>query len=112
MQRQTYCPGQNEPAMIDLPLILMYTSSVHKDESMISVKVTDLRHNLPAYLEKVRRGQRIRVTSRGKVIAELTPPSADPDEVAAARALLKNSVIRYEDPFEPAILPEEWESEG
>jgi antitoxin (DNA-binding transcriptional repressor) of toxin-antitoxin stability system len=73
------------------------------------VNVTELRKNLPTYLERVRRGQRIRVTSRGKVIAELSPPGAEPDEVEAARALLKDSVVRYEDPFEPAIPPEEWE---
>ena len=76
---------------------------------MIHVNVTDLRQNLPAYLERVRKGQRIRVTSRGKVIAELSPPGAEPDEVEAARALLKGSVIRYEQPFEPAIPSEEWE---
>ena len=76
---------------------------------MISVKVTELRQNLPAYLARVSKGLRIRVTSRGKVIAELSPPSAEPDEVEAARALLKGSVLRYDDPFEPAIPPEEWE---
>jgi antitoxin (DNA-binding transcriptional repressor) of toxin-antitoxin stability system len=77
---------------------------------MASVNVTELRQNLPAYLERVRKGQRIRVTSRGKVIAELSPPSASGDEVAAARALLKGSVLRFDRPLEPAIEPEEWEA--
>ena len=77
---------------------------------MITVKVTDLRQNLPAYLERVRKGQRIRVTSRGRVIAELSPPSAEPDEVEIERALLRGSVIRFDHPLEPAIGPEEWET--
>jgi antitoxin (DNA-binding transcriptional repressor) of toxin-antitoxin stability system len=80
-----------------------------REPGMISVKVTDLRQNLPAYLERVRKGQRIRVTSRGRVIAELSPPSAEPDEVEAARSLLRGSVVRYDHPFDPAVAPEEWE---
>jgi antitoxin (DNA-binding transcriptional repressor) of toxin-antitoxin stability system len=76
---------------------------------MEEVNVTQLRQNLPAYLEKVRRGRRIRVTSRGNVIAELAPPTAPADEASAARAMLKGSVLRYDGPFEPAAPPEEWE---
>lgn len=76
---------------------------------MKDVNVTELRQKLPAYLEKVRKGQRIRITSRGKVIAELSPPTARVDEVDAARALLKGSICRYDRPFEPAIPPAEWD---
>ncbi len=79
---------------------------------MSSVNVTELRQNLPAYLEKVRRGQRIRVTHRGRVIAELSPPAATPDEATAARALLRGSITRYDRPLEPAIAPNEWEANG
>jgi prevent-host-death family protein len=39
---------------------------------MADVNVTDLRHNLPSYLERARRGERIRVTSRGEVIAKIS----------------------------------------
>ena len=77
---------------------------------MTSVNVTELRQNLPAYLEKVRKGQRICVTSRGKVIAELAPPTAPVDEARAARGVLAASVVRYDRPFEPAIEPGEWEA--
>ena len=76
---------------------------------MNEVKVTDLRQNLPAYLARVRRGERIRVTSRGKVVAELAPPAAEPDEVASARARLRGSVKKYERPLEPVIDPGEWD---
>ena len=76
---------------------------------MTNVNVTTLRQNLPAYLEKAQKGQRIRVTLRGKVIAELSPPTCTMDEAARARAMLKGSVRRYERPFEPASTPQEWE---
>ncbi len=76
---------------------------------MKEVKVTELRQNLPAYLARVRRGERLRVTSRGKVIAELAPPAPSPDEVAAARARLRGSVLRYDRPLEPVIDPGEWD---
>lgn len=76
---------------------------------MKDVKVTELRQNLPAYLARVRRGERIRVTSRGKVVAELTPPAAPPDHVAAARARLRGSVRRFDRPLEPVIEPGDWD---
>lgn len=42
---------------------------------MKDVKVSELRQRLPEYLAKVRHGERLRVTSRGKVIAEIAPPA-------------------------------------
>lgn len=76
---------------------------------MKEVNVTELRQNLPGYLAEVQRGERIKVTSRGKVIAELGPPATSPDEAAAARARLRGSVLRYERPLEPVIDPSEWD---
>src|SRR5260221_11573865 len=75
---------------------------------MKDVKVTELRQKLPEYLAKVRRGERFRVTSRGRVIAEIVPPAAAKDEAAAARARLRGSVRRYERPLDPVIDPGEW----
>ena len=76
---------------------------------MEEVKVTELRQNLPEYLAKVKRGQRVRVTSRGTAIAEIVPPSASKKEVEAARARLRGSVLRYDKPLEPVIDPGEWD---
>jgi prevent-host-death family protein len=76
---------------------------------MKEVNVTKLRQNLPAYLARVRRGERIKVTSRGAVIAELAPAAPSPDEAAAARARLRGSVRRYDRPLEPVIDPGEWD---
>ncbi len=73
------------------------------------VKVTELRQKLPDYLARVQGGERLRVTSRGKVIAEITPPAASRDEANAARARLKGSVLRYDNPLDPVLAPEEWD---
>ena len=53
---------------------------------MKDVKVTGLRQKLHKYPAKVRRGERLRVTSRGQVIAEIASPAAARAEAAAARA--------------------------
>ena len=77
---------------------------------MKEVNVTELRQNLPAYLARVRQGERVRVTSRGKVIAELTPPAPSASESAAAWRRLRGSVLRFDRPTEPVIDPEEWDA--
>ena len=76
---------------------------------MKEVNVTELRQNLPGYIAKVQRGERIRVTSRGKVVAELAPPASSPDMAAAARARLRGSVLRYDRPLEPVADVGEWD---
>jgi prevent-host-death family protein len=75
---------------------------------MTSVNVTDLRQNLPSYLERARCGERIRVTSRGKVIAEISSPKAAEEEAELIREQLRGSVVQYELPAEPAHAREEW----
>ena len=76
---------------------------------MKDVNVTELRQNLPEYLARVQRGERLRVTNRGHAIAEIAPPSASLEEAQAARARLRGSVLRYERPLDPVFSPEEWE---
>jgi prevent-host-death family protein len=75
---------------------------------MIEVNVTDLRQNLPSYLERARRGERIRVSSRGEVIAEISSPKAAEEEAERIRGQLRGSVLQYESPTEPAHAGEEW----
>ena len=52
---------------------------------MLNVNVTELRSHLPDYLKKVRAGEEVAVTSRGKVIARLVP---EVDETVVARQRL------------------------
>lgn len=76
---------------------------------MADVKVTELRQNLPEYLARARRGERLRITSRGKPIAEIAPPGTAPSAAAEARSRLRGSVLRYDRPLDPVIAPDEWE---
>jgi prevent-host-death family protein len=77
-------------------------------DAVEDVNITELRQHLPTYLAKVRRGARLRVTSRGAAIAEIRPPSPLRDESDAARARLRGSVLRYDRPLDPVIDPDEW----
>lgn len=77
---------------------------------MTDVNVTELRLQLPTWLARVARGERLRITQRGRVVAEITPPSASREQAAAARARLAGSVLRFDAPTEPILDPSEWDS--
>jgi prevent-host-death family protein len=76
--------------------------------TMSEVSVTDLRQNLPSYLERARRGERIRVTSRGAVIAEITGPKTTEEDAGLIRKQLRGAVVHYASPTEPAYQAEDW----
>ena len=83
---------------------------------MTTVGIRELKARLSAYVRRARRGEVIRVTDRGDVVAELRPPSSAqnvPAEMAglhelAKRGLLRlgksNKGVRY--PRSPVRLPE------
>ena len=71
------------------------------------VSISRLRQSLPAFLGKVRRGAILRVTSRGKPIAEIRAPAPHPDAVDEVRARLRGSVRRYSRPTVPAWTGDE-----
>lgn len=75
---------------------------------MTDVSVTALRQHLPEFLARVSRGERLRITSRGKVVAEISPPPAEVD-LDATRALLKGSVLRFDDLLAPVLDGQEWD---
>jgi len=76
---------------------------------MIRVNVTELRNHLPAYLGKVKTGEEIAVTSRGKIVALLV---SDKDECSAARSRL--AAIRKSSWIGDVVSPtgEAWEAES
>jgi prevent-host-death family protein len=43
---------------------------------MISTGIRDLKNNLSRYVRRVAAGERVAVTDRGRVVAELVPPSS------------------------------------
>ena len=77
--------------------------------AMKEVNVTELRQKLPEYLAKVRHGERLRITSRGKTIAEIVPPVPSECEAEELRARLGRCVLRYDRPLDPAFEPDEWD---
>ena len=75
---------------------------------MPDVNITELRQNLPSYVDQARRGKEIRITVRGKVVARIVP---DKDEQEAARLRLNTlrSSSRVDDVLSPS--DESWEVE-
>lgn len=82
---------------------------MESSEPEIEVSVTRLRQDLADYVARARRGERIRVVSRGEVVAELVPPVYPANEVNAAKQRLHGSVRRYVRPLDPVIDPAEWD---
>ena len=76
---------------------------------MAITSVSELRRNLQAFLAQVAAGERIRVTAHGRTIAEIGPPSPEPDAADAARQRLSGSVLAFDRPLEPAYSTEEWQ---
>jgi prevent-host-death family protein len=74
---------------------------------MLSVNVTELRSHLPDYLNKVKSGEELAVTSRGKVIARLVP-EIDESEAARQRLEAMRGKSWVGDVVSP--LEEEWEA--
>lgn len=64
---------------------------------MRAVGVRELRNNLSEYLRAVKAGDRVLITDRGQVIAELRPPAVDAELLkvppALARLIRKRTVI-------------------
>lgn len=75
---------------------------------MREVNVTELRNNLPKYLSSVENGKEILVTSHGRVIARILPPSDTKRD-----ALVQLKVLRKHCKIGDIISPidEDWESD-
>lgn len=76
-----------------------------------TVGAADFKAKCLALIEEMNRTKiPIIVTNRGKPVAELFPARAT--EVAAQSLLgaMKNTSYHYDDPFGPAIDPNEWEA--
>ncbi len=75
---------------------------------MAKVNITELRQNLPEYLARVRDGEPVEVTVRGKVIARILP---EKDRATAARDRLRalRGKARVGDVMSPS--GERWDAE-
>jgi prevent-host-death family protein len=72
----------------------------------LTVSATDFKAKCLALIEEMNRTKvPIVVTKRGKPVAELYPAR---NEAKSFVGSMKGTVLRYDDPFAPAIDPEEW----
>ena len=72
------------------------------------VGVRELKNQLSAYLREVRAGERVLVTDRGHVIAELRPPSEGAGDLQYARlmSLSSRGALRISEPNTPTLYPD------
>jgi len=75
---------------------------------MIEVSVTTFRNNIPDFINKVRNGEDVSLTSRGKVIARLVPP-ADDRQIARQKLDVLRTTCHIGDVLSP--LGEEWKAD-
>lgn len=74
-----------------------------------TVTATTFKAKCLALIEEMNRTKvPIIVTNRGKPVAEMFPARSE-GEAKPFIGSMKGTVYRYEDPFSPAIDPEEWE---
>jgi hypothetical protein len=84
----------------------MQTSQVYEADAVVAKDGTVRVEGVPFPT-----GDRVRVVIRGTPTA--APRRHSPEEVEGSRLVregLKGSVLRYDDPFEPAVPPEEWDA--
>ena len=60
---------------------------------MIRVNVTELRNNLPFFLDRVCAGEEVHVTRRGKVIARISPVVAREEARRELESLRKTAQV-------------------
>ncbi|WP_198043426.1 type II toxin-antitoxin system Phd/YefM family antitoxin [Ketobacter nezhaii] len=76
-------------------------------QAMLTVNISELRANLLKYLEKASHGEQITVTTNGRVLATIAPPS---DRKAMARKQLSelSATAKIQDVTSP--LDDQWDS--
>lgn len=76
--------------------------------SMQTVGVRELKNRLSEYLRRVRLGERVLVTDRGAVVAELLPPGqgqGDPSVPAGLQALNRRGLLTLGAPAGTDLYP-------
>lgn len=74
---------------------------------MRAVGIRELKNRLSEYLRQVQQGERVLVTDRGKVIAELRPPGA-PDSAEkhpGLHAMAQSGLLRLGQPNRADLYP-------
>ena len=53
-------------------------------------------------------GQPVTITNRGRPVAVLSPTPASDEQPSPFIGMMRGTVLKYEDPFEPAASPSDW----
>ena len=75
---------------------------------MRAVGIRELKNRLSEYLRQVHNGERVLVTDRGRVIAELRPPGApeEADKYPGLNAMARSGLIRLGQTNRADLYPE------
>lgn len=79
---------------------------------MQRVNITEFRSNLPFYLQKVKTGTELQITSHGKSIARLVPEQDEVEKASARLLKLRGTMItgNVVDPIDP--IDAEWRGDA
>ena len=58
--------------------------------------------------EMNRDGGAVTITNRGRPVAVLSPMPASEETHSGFIGMMRGTVVKYEDPFEPATSPSDW----
>jgi len=75
---------------------------------MQTVGIRELKAKLSAFLQRVREGEILLVTDRGRVVAELRPPGSDrslPPSLLGLRDLVDRGIVSEGGPPDAALYP-------
>ena len=77
----------------------------------LTVGATDFKAKCLALIDEMNRTKvPIVVTKRGKPVAEMYPARKEAEAAKSFFGSMKGTVLRYDDPFGPAIDPGEWDA--
>jgi len=76
---------------------------------MVLVPISELKARLSSYVRRVKAGETVMVTERGRTVAQLSPPPLDANKGAELQALVDRSPVR---PGRGSVSPEFWDLPG
>ena len=73
------------------------------------VSATEFKARCLRIIKEVNRdGESVTITSRGQPVAVLSPVPAPVEKLPEFIGMMRGTVLRYEEPFEPAAPPSDW----
>ena len=64
---------------------------------MNTMNLADAKAHLSEVLDRVEKGERIIITRRGKVVAEIVPPQREPKRISAAKLAAFATALPYQE---------------